>query len=47
MDQLMVTTIVCQAEMFKNAAAQLEAIIDLIPEDQVRYSSCAWVYAWM
>jgi hypothetical protein len=37
MDQLMVTTIVCQAEMFKNAAAQLEAIIDLIPEDQVPY----------
>lgn len=35
MDQLIITTIVCQAEMFANAAAQLEAIIELIPEDKV------------
>jgi amphiphysin len=36
MDQLIITTIVCQAELFHQAAAQLEAIIDTIPEDRVR-----------
>jgi len=36
MDQLIITTIVCQAELFANAAAQLESIIDTMPEDRVR-----------
>ena len=35
MDQLIITTIVCQAELFANAAAQLESIIDTMPEDRV------------
>lgn len=36
MDQLIITTIVCQAELFTQAAAQLDAIIDTLPEDRVR-----------
>jgi len=35
MDQLIITTIVCQAELFTQAAAQLDAIIDTLPEDRV------------
>jgi len=36
MDNLIITTVVCQAELFTQAASQLEAIIDLMPEDKVR-----------
>ena len=35
MDQLIITTVVCQAELFTQAASQLEAIIELMPEDLV------------
>lgn len=37
MDQLIITAIVCQAELFTQAAAQLDAIIDTMPEDRVRF----------
>ena len=36
MDQLIITTIVCQAELFTQAASQLQEIIDTMPEDKVR-----------
>ena len=38
MDQLIITTIVCQTELFNQAASQLEAIIATMPEDKVLHS---------
>mmetsp|Transcript_25609 Transcript_25609/g.42735 ORF Transcript_25609/g.42735 Transcript_25609/m.42735 type:complete len:266 (+) Transcript_25609:99-896(+) len=35
MDNLLLTTIVCQAEMFNQAACQLETILESLPQDRV------------
>lgn len=36
MDQLVIAVIVCQQELFTQAASQLQEIIDTMPEDEVR-----------
>ncbi len=36
MDMLLVTTVVCQAELFAQAASQLEALLATLPEQKVK-----------
>jgi 3-dehydroquinate synthase class II len=35
MDQMVITAVVCQAELFAQAASQLEEIVATMPEDKV------------